>query len=134
MYQILFIFNLDGDSFLDIPLNIRATLFLKEFKEIVTTERKLYIVDRQEKNKSLSELGFTKKLCRDEILSLSVEHYYRGPTSDRDRPGEVWEFDKKIDGNEIYIKLKIADTGNERFAKCISFHKADSPLSFPLKG
>jgi len=63
-----------------------------------------------------------------------VENYYDGPKQDRDRPGKVWEFGKKIDGNEIYIKLKIAEVNNEKLAKCISFHKANSPLSFPLKG
>ena len=79
-------------------------------------------------------LGFTKKNCRDEILSLSVENYYDGPKPDVNRQGVVWEFGKKIDGDEIYIKLKIAEVGTEKLAKCISFHKANSPLSFPLTG
>lgn len=124
----------NGDCFLDIPLEIRVALFLKEFKEIVTTGRGLDIIDRRENIQSLLELGFTKKHCREEILSLSVENYYNGPKPDKDRPGMIWEFGKKIDGDEIYIKLKIAEVGAEKLAKCISFHKANLPLSFPLEG
>ena len=56
---------------MDIPLKIRVALFLKEFKEIVTTGRGLDIIDRRENIKSLLELGFTKKHCREELLSLS---------------------------------------------------------------
>ncbi len=119
---------------MDIPLKIRVALFLKEFKGIVATGRGLYLIDRRKNTVSLLELGMTKKHCREEILSLSVEDYHDGPKPDKDRPGEIWEFGKKVDGDEIYIKLKIAMSGSERFAKCISFHKAQFPLSFPLKG
>ena len=55
---------------MDIPLNIRVALFLKEFKEIVTAGRGLDIVDRQENINSLVELGFTRKQCREEIESF----------------------------------------------------------------
>jgi hypothetical protein len=48
-------------------------------------------------------------------------------------PGEIWEFGKRIGGNDVYIKLKIAQVGNDKIAKCISFHKAEFPLSYPLK-
>ena len=119
---------------MDIPVKIRVALFLKEFKVIVTTGRGLDIIDRRENIKCLIELGFTKMHCREEILSLSVDNYHDGPKPDIDRPGMVWEFGKKIDGDEIYIKLKIAEVDNEKLAKCISFHKANSPLNFPLEG
>ncbi len=119
---------------MDIPLKVVVALFLKEFKEIVTTGRGLDIIDRRENIKSLLELGFTKKHCREEILSLSVENYCDGPKPDIDRPGMVWKFGKIIDGDEIYIKLKIAGADAQKLAKCISFHKANSPLSFPIEG
>jgi len=119
---------------LDIPIEIRVALFLKEFKEIVTKGRGLDIVDRQDNINSLLKLGLTKKHCKEEIISLSVEDYYKGPKPDKDRGGTVWEFGKKINEDEIYIKLKIYEVNSEKFAKCISFHKANLPLSFPLKG
>lgn len=119
---------------LDIPVKIQVALFLKEFKGIVTTGRGLYIIDRQKNTESLLELGLTKRNCREEILNLSVENYCNGPKPDFDRPGMIWEFGKKINGDEIYIKLKIAEVGSEKLAKCISFHKAEFPLNLPLKG
>ncbi len=119
---------------MDIPLKIRVALFLKEFKEIVATGRGLDLIDRRKNLDSLLELGFTKRNCKEEILDLSVANYCDGPKPDKDRPGEIWEFGKKMDGDQIYIKLKIAQVGSEKLAKCISFHKAQFPLNFPLRG
>lgn len=118
---------------MEIPLEIRVSVFLKEFKQIVTEKRGLDIVDCRENLNSLSELGLTKELCEQEILNLSTENYVDGPKRDVDRQGMIWEFGIKTGSDEIYIKLKIAEVGTEKLAKCISFHKANLPLSFPLK-
>jgi hypothetical protein len=56
----------------------------------------------------------------------------KGPEPDKDKPGDIWIFGKEIEGKEVYIKLKIAIVGEVRIAKCISFHIANFPLSFPL--
>ena len=88
---------------MEIPLEIRIALFLKEFKEIVTTGRGLVIVDRRKNIRSMLQFGFTRNHCRDEILGLSVENYHSGPKPDIDRPGNVWEFGKKIErGGDIH--------------------------------
>ena len=42
------------------------------------------------------------------ILSLSVQDYCSGPTSDKYKL-ELWVFGKHVDGVEVYIKFKIAD-------------------------
>jgi len=118
---------------LEIPIEIQASIFLKEFKKIVTQERGLDIVDRKENLKSLLKLGITKKNCKHEILDLSVSDYCAGPKPDKDRPGEIWEFGKKNSGHDVYIKLKIAETGSIKIAKCISFHIAEFPIINPLK-
>ncbi len=117
---------------MEIPLELHVAVFLKEFKQIVTQGRGLDIVDRKKNLHSLSMLGLTKKNCKNEILSLSVSNYSSGPKPDRDKPGKVWEFGKKIKEKEIYIKLKIADIGLIKIAKCISFHEAKHPLDYPL--
>jgi hypothetical protein len=67
------------------------------------------------------------------VLSLRVEDYSSGPKPDRDEPGQVWEFGKKVGGNEIYIKLKIHDQGRRKVAKCISFHIAVHDVCYPFK-
>jgi hypothetical protein len=79
------------------------------------------------------QLGFTKQNCKQEILNLSVSDYCAGPKPDKDRPGVIWEFGKKIRGHDVYIKLKIAEAGSIRIAKCISFHIAEFPIINPLK-
>ena len=107
--------------------------FLKEFKKIATEGRGIDIVSRRKNQDSLAKLGLTKRNCRDEILSLSVTDYCDGPKPDKDRAGEIWEFGKQISGEEVYIKLKIAQVGDEIIAKCISFHVAEFPLCFPYK-
>jgi hypothetical protein len=107
--------------------------FLIEFKKIVVTGRGLDIVPRRENLDALSDLGLTKKNLKEEILALSVQDYCEGPEPDRDRPGEIWIFAKHIAGKEIYIKLKIAQVGKEKIAKCLSFHAASFPLCFPYR-
>ena len=120
-------------KFLEVPLKVQVAVFLKEFKEIVTRERGLDVIDRRENLNALLSLGLTKSNCKHEILNLTVNDYCDGPKPDQDRPGEIWEFGNIIDGKEIYIKLKIAKIGTERIAKCISFHEARYPLTFPFK-
>ena len=128
-----FEFSLNEEILLEIPIEIQVAIFLKDFKKIVTQERGLDIVDRKDNLNSLLQLGLTKKNCKHEILNLSVSDYCAGPKPDKDRPGVIWEFGKKISGYDVYIKLKIAEAGSVRIAKCISFHIAEFPIINPLK-
>ena len=118
---------------MDIPVEIQVAVFLKEFKSIVTEGRGLDVINRETNRDALIELNITKQIRKKEILSLSKEDYCSGPKPDKDMLGDIWEFGKIINGEEVYIKLKIAEPGNERIAKCISFHKAKFQLIFPLK-
>ena len=107
--------------------------FLREFKQIAATGRGVDIVDRRRNIQSLAQLGLTKRNYIALILGLSVADYCDGPKPDKDRPGEIWEFGKIIEGKEVYIKLKIAQLGEVRLAKCLSFHIAEHPLLFPCR-
>ena len=107
--------------------------FLLEFKKIMVAGRGLDIVNRRENIDAMAKLGFTKKNLKEEIMTLSVENYCEGPEPDRDRPGNIWVFGKQIGREEIYIKLKIAQVGKEKVAKCLSFHEANFPLCFPCR-
>ena len=110
-----------------------VVLFLQEFKECIYGGPGLEIVNRQNNQEALIELGLTKRNREEEILSLSVINFSSGPNEDKDRPGNsVWIFGTKIDETEIYIKLKIYNVHGEDHAKCISFHKAISPLTYPF--
>ena len=103
--------------------------FLHEFKELVYEDQ--FHIKNNEKNRSaLFELGLTYKLRTEEIISLSVEDYYGGPKPDEYRPGDdYWEFGKRINGVEVYIKLKIQND----WAVCLSFHRAEYPIKYPFK-
>jgi hypothetical protein len=117
---------------LDQGQKARIATFLKDFKKIVTTGRGLDIIPRPANMVCLAELGLTRKNQREEILALTVSDYCEGPEPDKDRPGEIWVFGKRISGKEVYIKLKIARVGKEKIAKCLSFHPAKHPLCFPF--
>ena len=108
--------------------------FLVEFKRIIVKGRGLDIVNRRENIDALVKMGLTKKNLIEEIMTLSVENYCQGPEPDRDRPGDIWVFGKQIGAEEIYIKLKIAQVGKEKIAKCLSFHAASLPLCYPYRG
>jgi hypothetical protein len=107
--------------------------FLKGFKMLAERDKGIYIVNRREHADALAELEITEQDRLNEILSLSVENYSSGPEPDRDRAGEVWKFGKEINGHEVHIKLKIAETGDRKIAKCISFHKAKHAQKYPLR-
>jgi len=117
-----------------VPKRTEIRDFLVEFKGIMSKGRGLDIVNRLENIDTLAKMGLTKKNLIEEIMTLSVENYCQGPQRDKDRPGYVWVFGKQIGAEEIYIKLKVAQVGKEKIAKCISFHAADFPLCYPYRG
>lgn len=107
--------------------------FLKEFKEIASKGRGIDVIPRRENIENLAQLGLTKKNRNEEIMTLSLTNYCKGPEPDKDKPGEIWIFGKQVGNKEIYIKLKIAQVGEEKIAKCLSFHTPKFPLCYPYK-
>ena len=106
--------------------------FLRVFKK-TALQRGIDFIPRRQFLEALAWLGLTKENCRDEILTLTVNDYCEGPSPDKDKPGEVWVFGKNMGGTGIYIKLKLALVEGQMIAKCLSFHPAGYPLSFPFK-
>ena len=105
--------------------------FLLDFKQAATTSSGVDLVPRDQNMKTLSYLGITKKNAEEILLGLSVADYCKGPIPDKDKAGELWEFGRDMDGEEVYIKLKVVKELN--LAKCISFHIAKYPMKYPLK-
>lgn len=99
----------------------------------MTNGRGLDIIPRPLNNKTIRELELTKENVWEIILDLTILDYVRGPEIDRDKPGEMWIFGREIAKKEVYIKLKIAQVGLVKIAKCISFHIAEFPLRYPHK-
>lgn len=103
--------------------------FLKQFKYIANT-RGIDVIPRKKNRLDLIALGITEKIRETIILSLTPDDFCKGPEPDRDIPGDLWFFGKTENGDEIYIKLKIANINGTNIAKCISFHRADHKLKY----
>ena len=103
--------------------------FLGYFKKCVT-EKGLLLIRRQKNIETITKLGLTLLDIRKEILKLDYTDYISGPKEDRDFPGEVWEFGKLIECEDVYIKLKLK-TGSKPV--CISFHLFEREARYPFK-
>lgn len=67
------------------------------------------------------------------LKNLTSDNYYTGPnkdTYDITKP-DYFEFGMEINGIEVYIKISLGMT-NKR-VDCMSFHKAEKPITYPLK-
>ena len=84
-------------------------------------------VPRRKNMQALAQHGLTITDAKNEILGLVVSDYYKGPNQDHDpnRPGDIWEFKKNIDGIQFYVKVKIVQENGEDILKCIGFHEDD---------
>jgi hypothetical protein len=111
-----------------------VSAFLKEFKKLAANSNVDIFVNRAEYQNAFAEQGITLSNAFSELMSLSIEDYCSGPEPDRDRPGTfIWEFGTNIEGKEVYIKLKIVEISGQKYAKCISFHKAKYQQYYPFK-
>src|SRR5699024_12340649 len=89
--------------------------FLKDFRKLMSQPEIFLFVNRRF---NFTSLGLTLEQAKYEILTLKYTHYDRGPSPDDwvDVP-EVWKFDKEVEDEMAYIKLKIED----KIGKCMSF-------------
>lgn len=116
---------------------MKATLsqireFLKVFKKAGEKER-IRFVGREKNWDYLADTLITASMREEALFSLSVLDYVEGPLPDKDKTGELWVFGAKVYGQEIYTKLKVVIKNERIFAKCISFHRPEHPLRYPLK-
>ena len=108
----------------------QITLFLMLFKECAT--HTFSFVERHKCLDTLARLGMTIPQAKSEIMSLTYEDYCKGPELDTERGGDFWTFGKVINGEVIFIRLKVVFDFN--LAKCQSFHIAERPIEYPYKG
>lgn len=99
--------------------------FLLEKAKRLISSQKFDFVPRRKNMQSLAKYGLMIKDAKDEILELTIGNYYKGPKKDFDRPGEIWEFKKDINGTLFYIKIKIVIECGDEILKCIGFHDDD---------
>lgn len=82
---------------------------LQRFRTLINQDHYVFNADRRDnKNRdTMVLLQYTNQDVINEFLSLDRSHYRQGPIQDKDSPDkELWVFKKKVDGYEIYMKIK----------------------------
>ncbi len=77
----------------------------------------------------------TQAQAIERICSLRPGDFCLGPEMDRDEDGkEVWIFGCVESGIDVYVKLRLDP--KRPFSRPVvrSFHPAEHPLAYPLKG
>jgi len=111
--------------------------YLRVLKQCVMLDR-LHVMNRSKNRQSLLDLGISAQQRRDVLLGLVPEDYVAGPEPDRsDGAKEVWKFGKDVEGESVYIKLRVVEDPKKRgvyHATIWSFHPAEFPMKHPLRG
>lgn len=114
-------------------------IFIRELRSILGDSRlKFILLDRTEKREKFStkycmaKLGFDETDIIDQLKNLKIENYVETCNDKRNiKSNPYYIFDKFIDNQEIYIKVKIESYDNKRVL-CMSFHFAEYPITnFP---
>ena len=106
--------------------------FLEQFHAKMKIFGIIYRDDRGKNQKALEELEIVPSFRKVIIENLKVEDYVEGPIIDTlNHLGEMWVFGQDVKGREVYIKIMISNVGGQTI--CISFHLAESKLTYPLK-
>jgi hypothetical protein len=110
--------------------------FLMAFKLAIDYDRCSFR-GRPRTEQDLIDLNVTKRQAMDLIRELTPDNYSSGPSpDDTDQTKEVWVFGSRTEGMEVYIKLRLNPTrrGEMPRGTIWSFHKAEHPMRYPLRG
>lgn len=106
--------------------------FLASFHEKVKIFGILFRDDREKNRNALFDLDISRLERLEIVKSIETEDYSEGPIPDELHHGtEMWAFGRDVQGIEVYIKISIG--GFNGRAICISFHRAEHPMNYPLK-
>ncbi len=105
---------------------LEIATYLNNVKKLLSAGKYVF-VPRRKNMQALAQYGLTIADAKEEILGLAVCDYYKGPKQDFDsnRPGDIWEFKKNVDGIQFYVKVKIVKENGDYVLKCIGFHEDD---------
>lgn len=106
--------------------------FLNQFQTKLEIFGIVFRDDRGKNAQTLAELEITPTYRKEVIKTIVVEDYSEGPIVDTlNRYGEMWIFGKNVKKQEVYIKISLGIPSSSTI--CISFHKAERQLKYPLK-
>ena len=110
--------------------------FLRSFKLAIEFGC-CHFIGRPRTDQDLADLNLTRKLAMDTVCTLTPDNYCSGPVpDDTDAKKMVWVFGCDVDGVEVYVKLRLNPTGGNGISRgsIWSFHKAQYPMRYPLRG
>lgn len=87
--------------------------------------------DRNKNMDDIARLGMTLAEVSGVLQSLTVDDYCEGPLADdKGRPKQWWVFGPVYAGVTLYVKVCVNHQG---WAECLSFHRAEYPMTYPLR-
>lgn len=103
--------------------------FLSQLKIKMRTSGDDVVFRPRDKNlKCLSELDISPIDRLMYLKKLTVENYHSGPNTDNHN---FYEFGIEIKGIEVYIKISLGRLNKS--IDCMSFHRAERPMKYPLR-
>jgi len=106
--------------------------FLNNFHAKLEIFRIIFRDDRGKNTQALAELEITPTYRESVIKNIVADDYSEGPIVDTlNTYGEMWVFGKDVKKQEVYIKISLGHPNSATI--CISFHKAEHPIKYPLK-
>ena len=107
--------------------------FLQDFKMKMKIFDVLFRDERNKNTQALADLEI-RPIDRKKVLEdLCKQDYSYGPIEETlYRGAQMWIFGKEIKGHEVFIKITMVI--QDASVICISFHLAEHPLHYPLKG
>ena len=109
---------------------------LTSFKLAIEFERCEFL-DRHRTEQDLISLNLTRKMALEIICGLTPDNYSSGPSpDDTDTSREIWVFGYDHEGVDVYIKLRLVPQPGGQMPRGAvwSFHRAEYPMRYPLKG
>ena len=114
-------------------IKVEAEEFLREARELIE-QGLVFFVPREANRLWMRELDMVTDQVWAVLKRLTANNYCAGPEEDRDREATfLWKFGCTLEKQETYIKLKIEESSDGKFLKCLSFHLALFPLDYPLR-
>lgn len=113
-------------------LRSEVEAFLASFHEKVKVFGIFFRDDRMKNRMALIDLEISRFERLEIIKSIETQDYSEGPIPDELNLGtEMWVFGKDVNGVEVYIKITMGGFNGRTI--CISFHRAEHPMNYPLK-
>lgn len=104
--------------------------FLLDMK-LAVSQGRWTLIPRDKNLDDLSELNLALEDVVNILQSLRVDDYSQGPLlDDKGRQQDWWVFGPVYEEILLYVKIGL---GEKKWVKCMSFHRAQAPLGYPLR-